>query len=373
MSSDYIVQHGDTLIQIAWRQLGRADRWPEIARLNHLRNPNLILIGQRLVLPDLRPPVAQASITPQTQQRGEPADTGTPQIPANVALARGFLFVVFEQLPEVGTGRIIRKVAAIPRDFSMVAANPLGSLSPAEHALNLNPGASQFLSASNRPFGAPSINGRPLLLDVAKIRQAGGQIYSVQDVVQDLERFAAENPASRQQVDRLISTIRDIEGEVLIEGGVPASSATRPSAAHDAYVRSAEDLWAEFSANRMTRVQLQEELAALERAYSRARVVGRVGRVLTVVGVVVTLADVAQAVERSRHQNSFRPLEAEVVRQVGGWGAALGGAKIGAAVGAAFGIETGPGAILSGALGAIVFGAAGYFGADWVADHISPN
>jgi hypothetical protein len=42
-------------------------------------------------------------------------------------------------------------------------------------------------------------------------------------------------------------------------------------------------------------------------------------------------------------------------------------------VGAAFGIETGPGALITGALGAIVFGAIGYFGADLIADQISPN
>jgi hypothetical protein len=36
-------------------------------------------------------------------------------------------------------------------------------------------------------------------------------------------------------------------------------------------------------------------------------------------------------------------------------------------------IETGPGAIITGLVGGIVFGAAGYFGADWVADHIDKN
>jgi hypothetical protein len=142
---------------------------------------------------------------------------------------------------------------------------------------------------------------------------------------------------------------------------------------HTSYIRSAEDLWAEFRANRMTRAQLQQELANLERAYSQARVLGRIGRVLTVVGVVVTIAEVTQATQCSINQNSFRPLGAEVVRQVGGWGASFAGAKIGFAGGALFGIETGPGAIVTGAIGAIVFGAAGFFGADWIADHISPN
>ena len=51
----------------------------------------------------------------------------------------------------------------------------------------------------------------------------------------------------------------------------------------------------------------------------------------------------------------------------------IAGAKLGAVVGAAFGIETGPGAIVTGAVGAVVFGALGYFGADLIADEISPN
>lgn len=369
---DYVVQKGDTLGRIAERWLGQRNRWLEIANLNHLQNPNLIFIGQRLRLPNVRPGILGTSSLQRIVGLTN-VDRGTLQIPANVALARGFLFVVFEQLPEIGSGKIIRKVAAIPRDFSLRPTNLLGNLTLAEHALALNPTQSQFLSASTRPFGAPSIKGQPLLLDVAKIQQAGGKIYSIVDVIRDLERFAAQNPASRIQVDRLISTIRDIEGEVLIKGGTPPGSANHPSMAHNSYIRSAEDLWAEFRARRMTRAQLQQELANLERAYSRARILGRVGRALMVIGIVVTIADVAQAVQSSISQDSFRPLGAEVVRQVGGWGGALAGAEIGFAGGALFGIETGPGAIITGAIGAIIFGAAGYFGADWIADHVSPN
>jgi LysM repeat protein len=367
----YIVRAGDTLSRIAERRLGQANRWPEIAALNHLQNPNLIFVGQELTLPDVWP--AAAALTRQRPIGLMSGNVAEVQIPANVALARGFLFVVFEQLPDVGAGKIVRKVAAIPRDFSLRPANSLGSLNPAEHVLNLKPTQSQFLSASNRAFGAPSIGGEPLLLDVARIQKAGGRIYSVSDVVRDLERFVADHPASRPRVEKLISTIRDIEGEVLIQGETPRGSARPASPAHSNYIRSAEELWAEFRGNRLTKAQLQQELANLEKAYARARIVGRVGRVLTVIGVVVTLADLAGATQRSVQQESFRPLGAEVIRQVGGWGAAAAGAKIGFVTGALFGIETGPGAIITGAVGAIFFGAAGYFGADWIADHISPN
>jgi LysM repeat protein len=368
---EYVVQPGDTLRLIASRRLGSASRWTEIAALNRLADPQSIYVGQKLLLPRVGDSILAPAVARETGLIA--LGDGAPQMPAGVALARGFLFVVFEQLPEVGSGRIIRKVAAIPRDFSLRPANPVGALSPAEHVLNTNPGQSPFLSGSNRPFGAPSIAGQPVILDVSRIVRARGRVYSVAEVVADLERFVAENPAYRTSVDRLIGTIRNIEGEVLIRGGTPPGSGSVPSAPHQALIRSAEDLWAAYKANRLTRVQLEEELARLERAYSRARIVGRVGRVLTVVGVIVTVADVAAATERSVNEQSFRPIGAEVVRQVGGWGGAIAGGKIGFATGALFGIETGPGAILTGALGAVVFGAAGYFGADWVADHISAN
>jgi resuscitation-promoting factor RpfA len=45
----YTVRSGDTLYKIALSQHVRGG-WPTIARLNHLRNPNLIYVGQRLAV-----------------------------------------------------------------------------------------------------------------------------------------------------------------------------------------------------------------------------------------------------------------------------------------------------------------------------------
>ena len=52
MSTRYTVQPGDTLSGIAAAQLGGAHRWPEIARLTGLADPNLIRVGQVVLLPD---------------------------------------------------------------------------------------------------------------------------------------------------------------------------------------------------------------------------------------------------------------------------------------------------------------------------------
>jgi LysM repeat protein len=47
----YAVRQGDTLNLIAASQLGNGQRYTEIQRRNNLANPNLILVGQHLVIP----------------------------------------------------------------------------------------------------------------------------------------------------------------------------------------------------------------------------------------------------------------------------------------------------------------------------------
>ncbi len=371
---EYIVQFGDTLPDVAHKTLGNSGKWDEISRLNGLVGPVQLYIGQRLILPEHAytcSPGQNYTYNPPTSSYV--CTTAPGETPAVLALARGFTFIVFEQLPEVGAGAIIRKVAIVPSDFSLSPLNPKGILTPAEHALGGSPSASQFLSGSNKPFGAPTMNGTPVLIDVAKVQAAGGKVVSMAELVADLERYVAQNPAAKARVEKLLWAIQKVEGEILIAGSTPKGSATNISSIHGQFVRSAEDLWQAFTNNQITKAQLEEGLVNLERAYSKAKVVGRVGRVLMVVGIVFTAVDLGVATKKSVEQKSFKPIGAEVVRQAGGWGMAIAGAKVGGVVGAALGVETGPGLIVTGAIGALVFGAAGYFGADWVADHISQN
>ncbi|RKH63916.1 LysM peptidoglycan-binding domain-containing protein [Corallococcus llansteffanensis] len=387
----YIVQPADTLNGIAAKKLGNANRWPEIARLNKLANPNLLLVGQRLELPGtqavhpsfvLKPapnPWAELATLPELWDRGpgERAFLATTQAqhaqePATFAWARGSLFVVFSQLSET-TGKLIRKVAVVPTDFSLLPANLLGKITPAEHAMALNPTGSQFLSTSQKVFGAPSINGTPLLIDIAKAEAAGARIIPIEQLVSELKQFAAQNPGAQTRVNKLIDIIQTVEGEVLIEGRVAGQAVSKLPAAHTAYVRAAEDLWKQFASKKITKAQLEAGLKKLETAFGKSRFIGRLGRALTVVGVVFTVKDVADATQRSIHQKSYKPLAAESIRQAGGWGGAFVGAKAGFAVGALFGIETGPGALITGALGAIIVGGAAYYGCDLLADQLSPN
>jgi len=108
-------------------------------------------------------------------------------------------------------------------------------------------GSSPFLSASDRPFASGSIEGRPVLIDVAKLRKAGGRVISVDELVGELLLYSAKNPQSDQQIQRLIWTISKIEGEVIIEGGVPSGAASQiTGTAHLGHIRSAEGLWGDF-------------------------------------------------------------------------------------------------------------------------------
>ncbi|MDR1192357.1 MAG: hypothetical protein LBK60_11960 [Verrucomicrobiales bacterium] len=76
------------------------------------------------------------------------------------------------------------------------------------------------------------------------------------------------------------------------------------------------------------------------------------------------------SIEQGVDQGGVAPVMAQAAREVGGWGGAIVGAKIGAGVGTLAGITTGPGAILFGIGGAAIFGTAGYIGADWVTKYI---
>jgi LysM repeat protein/outer membrane lipoprotein SlyB len=359
---DYIVQYGDTLPLIAKNELGNEARWLEIAQLNNITSPYQLFVGQYLKLPN-----RISMVNPQ------PAVSRLNFSPATMTLARGLMFVVFEQLPEVGSKNVIRKVQIIPTDFSLKPKNPLADFSLADHAFKGNDIKTQFLSTSNKPYGSPTGNpnsyGELLLIDTQQSMAKGSRVFTVLEVVADLRRYSAETGIN---VDTVIRTIEKVEGEVLIENGVPGDAVTKISSAHTPYIEAADEIWAAHRAGKIKLEQAEEKLGMLAKSYERARIVGRIGRVLTVVGVVFTAVDLTTAGKQSYDKSSFRPIAAESVRQIGGWSGAYAG---GVAGGALFGIlfsEIGPGAIIAGAIGAIVFGAIGYWRGDVIAGWIDP-
>lgn len=254
---------------------------------------------------------------------------------------RAFLFVLADEV--LPSGKVVRKVLEFPGPnqaeyilshpeiFGMKPPNPLSPISLGEHALGNN--NSRFISASAKPGGAPNIKGRPVYIDIKKAQAAGVRIHTTEEIIADLDRLAKSDPRLKPRIDKLKSVIGSVEGEVLLEGNVPASAIKSRS----------------------------------------AMMVTRGLRVVQVVGIAFTAYDVGKAAVKSVEQRSVKPITAEGIRQIGGWSGAVAGIKVGGLTGAALGVETGPGAILTGAVGAIIFGTAGYFGADWIADFIDPN
>jgi hypothetical protein len=105
-------------------------------------------------------------------------------------------------------------------------------------------------------------------------------------------------------------------------------------------------------------------------SYKATNVFIKGARVVRVFAIGFTAYDLKLAADESIKQKSIKPISIEVVKQAGGWGGAIAGARIGVVAGAAVGIETGPGAIVSGAVGGIIFGTAGYFGASWLSEYL---
>jgi hypothetical protein len=270
--------------------------------------------------------------------------------------ARAFFFIFVD---EVGKdGFLVRKVYASPTSPYLSSMNlaPLAQLSQvqpekyglmpkswgatttvAEHVMG-NSASSYVSSSSIFPQGSPRFQGRSVFIDIAKAKAAGARLVSTDDILASLNQYKAQNPHLSKRIDKIAKYVRDFDKEVLVHSErVPPKAIFNTS------------------------------------SLKVAKIATGAGRVVQVLGIVLTAYDLEQASEKSFHAKSVKPISAEVIRQAGGWGAAVAGFKVGGIAGAALGIETGPGAVLTGLAGGIIFGAAGYFGADWVADHIDKN
>ncbi|CAD5372742.1 LysM domain-containing protein [Rubrivivax sp. A210] len=349
----YSVRQGDSLWRIAAFHFGRAELWPAIAQDNHLRNPDRLLVGQMLSLRDSMLVPRDGHAAPLS---GQEAGAGIIQAPViehlpSLVPGRGFFFVLADEINPLSQ-KLVRKVlvhpelaAALssqvrrpirtlpnPEKFGLHPTDPLSNLPPGRHAQGMKP--SPYSSASTQPLGSSRIVGSRFWIDVEKARAAGATLHGTEEILADLERIAKKtaDAASRIKLDGLKKLVRG-DGEVLVRGAVPAS--------------------------------------AIKGSTAMAMTRGLQG--VQIAGFVMTAIDMKRATVKSVEQQSVKPVAAETVRQVGGWAAAWAGMKLGAAGGALMGLETGPGALATGAVGGLVGGVAGYYGFDWVADHIDAN
>jgi len=289
--------------------------------------------------------------TPTNDQAGSRRDVASHHMPA-----RAFFFIVVDEVGKEGF--LVRKVYASPTSpyLSNMNLAPLAQLSQtqpekyglipkqwgaaptvAEHVMG-NHTSSYVSSSSIFPDGSPRFDGRSVFIDIAKAKASGARLVSTQEILASLAQYKAQNPHLAKRIEKIAKYVEDFDKEVLVHGEkVPAKAIFNPS------------------------------------SLKVAKVAVGAGRVVQVLGIVLTAYDLEQATEKSFRAKSVKPISAEVIRQAGGWGGAVAGFKIGGVAGAALGIETGPGAIITGLVGGIIFGTAGYFGADWVADHIDKN
>jgi hypothetical protein len=302
--------------------------------------------------------------------------------------ARSVTFVILEQLPNTNSNLLVRKVAVTTHTDIFkykVGIAPTGNvkLSLAQHALGTKP--SPFLSFSSSPLGSPTnilerVPGQPLepnkpiLVDFNKLKSKGFSLHTTSEIVTDIRRLMSTDRTIVNRANKLIDMIQTIEYEHLYKGDYISPNAIRKvGPIHARHITSAESIMLDFVESHRNLPRAKKELAGLRSSYNKARYTGQAFRVVGAAGIVLSAYDVTRATKKSIEQKSAKPITAETIRQIGGWGAGWAGAKAGCAAGALIGIETGPGAVLTCGAGAILVGAAGYFGADWVADHIDTN
>lgn len=270
--------------------------------------------------------------------------------------ARAFFFVIVDEPGK--DGFLVRKIYASktnpflsemklspaellsetnPERYGLLPKNYESTVSVAEHVMGNN--KSPYISTSSAfPEGSPRFEGKTIIVDIDKAIKSGAKLVSTEDIIKSLDDYKKQNPHLEKRINKISNYVKDIDKEVLLNGEkIPASAIFTP------------------------------ETLKYTKYFTRG------ARVVQVTGIIFTAYDLEQATEKSIEKGSVKPITAEVIRQAGGWGAAIAGAKIGTVAGATVGIESGPGAILTGLVGGIIFGTAGYFGADWVADFIDEN
>ncbi|MCU0650221.1 MAG: LysM peptidoglycan-binding domain-containing protein [Gemmatimonadaceae bacterium] len=338
----YIVQPGDSLWRIAQHRYGAGREWSRIAAANALRTPDVLLVGQSLLLPD-----GPTDQSPRSDDIAPHVDVDRP----SVVPAVGFTFVLAEE-PNPLRGRAVRRLVVRPAQaaelaqrlgrpvrawpdpsrMGFTATGPGHPPDVASHIGGRKP--SPFTSASLHPLGARRFHGDPFFVDLGKAAASGVEIRYPADIVAELDRLVlrAASPIDVQKLRWLQRTVEH-DAEVLFRGPVPAAA-----------VRSART---ELLLRGLQGVQLM--------------------------GFAVTAVQLSHATQRSMTVGSLRPLSAEVVRQAGGWAGAWAGLQLGGATGALFGISTGPGALVTASLGSLIGGVTGYLGFDWMADHLDQH
>ncbi|WP_252189547.1 glycine zipper family protein [Pseudomonas sp. SK3(2021)] len=287
---------------------------------------------------------------PTNKRAGSVSNVPGYSMPANI-----HLFVVVDEIGK--DGFLVRKIYSSPDNPHLVAKNlpefqikneiwpekygmrpvaPNSTATVAEHVFSSRKYPSSYLSTSSEfPLGSPRFDGKVVYIDIEKAKAAGAKLVTTEEILKSLEEYKKVAPKNVAKIDQIAGWVKNIDKEVLVQAKeVPPKAIFTPG------------------------------------SYKATNMLIKGARVVRVFAIGFTAYDLKLATDESIKQNSIKPISVEVVKQAGGWGAAMAGARIGVVAGAAVGIETGPGAVVSGIVGGIIFGTAGYLGASWLTEYL---
>ncbi|WP_080437069.1 hypothetical protein [Burkholderia ubonensis] len=236
-------------------------------------------------------------------------------------------------LKELNLGELGNLREVYPEQYGLWGKGPNSNASVAEHVMGSEKVTSFSSTSGDYPGGATRFQGKTVYVDIAKAKRSGARLVSGAEIRAALDQYAKENPHLAKRIARIRGYSEALDKEVLVQPrpSVPPSGIFTPRG-------------------------LKVTLGLVKYA-----------RVVQVFAIGFTAYDLSIATDQSYRAKSVRPLEKEVVRQMGGWGGAIAGARIGAVAGAMVGVETGPGTVITGLIGGIIFGAVGYLGGSFAA------
>lgn len=315
----------------------------------------------------LNPPLFSPSPYGKWNPRFDRNTTDSPM----VMPARAFMLAAIDVLNDEGPRTLTRKIGFIPTNFiprsqagfaqvRMASVSAMKHLGPGSHARALSLKPTPWLETAAQPFGIISHADTPLLIDVHTIERAGGRVVAPEDLVTEFRGIGDACPGMLATCDRMIDLIRKLSEETII--GDSEQVTGRPvSKSHEDYVARASMLWSRYDDREISKTQLQHWLGRIDTTPEHGSPIGKAGRVITVLGVVLAPIELGNATDTSWRNRTLRPIASQVVRRVGGWAGSLLGGRARFKVGELLGIEVGPGAIATGEIGALVFSAGEFF------------
>jgi hypothetical protein len=94
------------------------------------------------------------------------------------------------------------------------------------------------------------------------------------------------------------------------------------------------------------------------------------GQLLVALGIVTDVRQMSKAIGKSVRSRNMRPAAAQATRSLTNWSAVWAGAELFGTGGALLGVATGPGAVVTSSVGALVGGYVGLLASEWIARRI---